>query len=445
MAIMNTVEKQIKKKLDELHASAMPEDNKKAISEYVQELGVQGYGPSTKMLNIRVLTELGAMTPFRNKDGSEPQGLKRAIIRYFEALKARGAKDSTMMLYKIKIKTFFRKLYGLPKHNYPQGVQWIEIKNIDKNYAGKALISFQDVFAMAKMADNARDAVLPIFMLETGARVNEILSMRMKDLQVVNSRLAYVTLKNSKRRLGEEHRKILISKSVQRLMAWKDLHPRKTESEAPLWANLSYFNANDALSLQGLTHILKKLAKRANIADKPMNPHWYRHSSASFYASEGKYTEAMLRDRFAWVGPSKMPARYVHDSGEAKRFREISGLEPEDKTKPFETPDMLICKCCGTYMGEINGKMPEICQRCNNPWDRAPMVGDDLEAMVKTLQRFPGGDVLGKRIAEKMKSDMAAMMAEVKGHVAEFEQWLERSPDAMKGYWEKKGIEEKAT
>ena len=65
------------------------------------------------------------------------------------------------------------------------------------------------------------------------------------------------------------------------------------------------------------------------------------------------------------------------------------------------------------------------------------MVGDDLEAMVKTLQRFPGGDVLGKRIAEKMKSDMAAMMAEVKGHVAEFEQWLERSTDAMKGYWEK--------
>ena len=52
MAIIDTVEKQIKKKLEELAESPMPEANKAAISEYIQELGVQGYGTSTKKTAI---------------------------------------------------------------------------------------------------------------------------------------------------------------------------------------------------------------------------------------------------------------------------------------------------------------------------------------------------------------------------------------------------------
>jgi len=205
-------------------------------------------------------------------------------------------------------------------------------------------------------------------------------------LRIVNDKLAYVTLKSSKRGVGDVKRELLISRCVQRLMAWKDLHARRTEPNAPLWVCVSYNITGESLTHQGLTHILARLAKRAGIK-KPVNPHWFRHSSASYYSQQG-YNEAMLRDRFAWKSGSKMPGLYVNDSGEQKKFRAISGLEEEKHEAPFEAPEMPVCKVCGTYVGEIKGRLPEICSRCNRPWQQEPPgTAKELEAMKEALRQ----------------------------------------------------------
>lgn len=87
-----------------------------------------------------------------------------------------------------------------------------------------------------------------------------------------------------------------------------------------------------------------------------------------------------------------MPGLYVNDSGEKAKFRAIVGLEEEEHEKPFEAPEMPICKVCGTYVGEVKGRLPEICQRCNRPWDKEPpgtaREMEEMKADMKKLMSF---------------------------------------------------------
>ena len=71
-------------------------------------------------------------------------------------------------------------------------------------------------------------------------------------------------------------------------------------------------NHEKGLDYPAINKRLKEIAERTGIK-KPVNPHNFRHSRATYLAK--KLTEAQMCQYFDWVQGSKMPATCVHLSG----------------------------------------------------------------------------------------------------------------------------------
>ncbi len=67
--------------------------------------------------------------------------------------------------------------------------------------------------------------------------------------------------------------------------------------------------------------MLEEAKERVGL-EKPVNPHHFRHSRATFLAS--KFTESQMCEWFGWVQGSDRPATYVHMSG-----RDVDGTYKE--------------------------------------------------------------------------------------------------------------------
>ena len=124
--------------------------------------------------------------------------------------------------------------------------------------------------------------------------------------------------------------------------------------------------------------ILAATMERAGI-DKPSNPHHYRHSRASYLATE--MTEAQLCEWFGWVQGSDVPAKYVHLSGRDidNAYDEMHGLYEPDEEE--ETPDIVECDRCQ----ELNEPNASYCMRCGFALDQetAAEIEEQAEQDVK--------------------------------------------------------------
>jgi site-specific recombinase XerD len=136
-----------------------------------------------------------------------------------------------------------------------------------------------------------RDYTLIVFAYQTGARVEEILSLRACDLQLDVLPQVRIWGKGRKERLIP-----LWEKTTALLRAWieeRNLDPRGT--------GLVFVNMRGRpLTRWGVGYILKKHARHATstcptIADKPIHPHVLRHTMAVHALDSGADTSA-IRD-----------------------------------------------------------------------------------------------------------------------------------------------------
>ncbi len=102
---------------------------------------------------------------------------------------------------------------------------------------------------------------------------------------------------------------------------------------------------------------LHKIARRAGLK-KPVNPHNFRHSRATYLAQF--LTEAQMKEYFGWVRDSDMAARYVHLSGKQMddAILKLYGLKKEEKKEDILKP--LKCPRCG----HVNDVTFEYCEKC---------------------------------------------------------------------------------
>jgi len=84
---------------------------------------------------------------------------------------------------------------------------------------------------------------------------------------------------------------------------------RKSRSKY-LWTALDNYWKGKRLSKKGIRKSLIRLAKKSQI-NKPINPHNFRHSSATHLCKLG-LNDIQLRIYFGWSRDSKMPSLYSH-------------------------------------------------------------------------------------------------------------------------------------
>lgn len=284
------------------------------------------------------------------------EATKDDIIRVIEGIERREWSDWTKHDYRVVLKRFYRWLND--DEDYPKEVKWINTNfNRRNNMLPQELLTENDVKKLAGAADNSRDKALVLVLYESGCRIGELLSLRIKDVQFDEyGAVLLVTGKTGMRRV-----RIIVSAST--LTNWLDHHPFRNDPQYPVWVNLGTTNKYRPMGYPAVFYILKQIAKRAGVKKK-VNPHAFRHARATHLAS--KLTEAQMKEYLGWVQGSDMASVYVHMSGRDvdKALLKLHGLA-QDEDQKEEIFKVRTCPKCK----ERNDPVSLFCKRCGSPMD----------------------------------------------------------------------------
>ncbi len=181
---------------------------------------------------------------------------------------------------------------------YPEIVDWIDTHSVIKEVPA---LSKEEILKMIDHTANPRDKALLMVLFDSGARVEELLNVRLKpehlffkeQLGCYMIRLEYSKTKP---------RTISLPLSTKQTRTWLHIHPAEGNPQAQLFP-LSYGN---------LRMLVGRIGKR--VLNKRVTPHMLRHSSATFYASKLK-NRYKLCYRYGWAMSSDMVDRYLDREG----------------------------------------------------------------------------------------------------------------------------------
>ncbi|MCA9459645.1 MAG: tyrosine-type recombinase/integrase [Nanoarchaeota archaeon] len=272
-------------------------------------------------------------------------------------------KFKTIEQYSVTLKIFYIWLYK--SETMPKIVEDIEVSNkgIDPIKENEVLTP-ADVRSLIENTNKSRNKAVISLLFETGARVGELSNANIEDF-LNYKRYAEIRLRG---KTGE--RKIAVTDSIIYVEKWLNEHPDNLNPKAPLFTSDSYKSLTGRLTETGIGQIVKHIGKRVGIKKK-YNPHWFRHSSADYYARRYHANERELRLRFGWTPKSPMPSRYLHyDEKEINlNYLKNKGIEvdndtaehdfvlepkictrckelfPTDKSKWFHSPTSKYCTC----------------------------------------------------------------------------------------------------
>lgn len=205
----------------------------------------------------------------------------KTIIQYLDWLqKERKCTNSTRNQRLAAIHTFFRylQLQNPEKLLLCQKILLIPFKKVQKTIIQhltteqtKRLLEQPDVWKRG----GRRDMVLLSVLYDSGARVQEICDLRVRDVRLESPALITLTGKGCKSRQVP-----LLGNTVNLLQNYMEEHGlhRNGKQNMPLFYNQRYA----ALTRGGVTHILQKYADKIKCPDiqSKITPHILRHSKA---------------------------------------------------------------------------------------------------------------------------------------------------------------------
>jgi integrase len=228
------------------------------------------------------------------------------IVAFFRTLNGNYC-ESTIMLSKIVVKSFYRHLYGMRRHEYPPQVINIVVSGSKRKLPIRPedVITKEDIVELLRWCTNFRDKAMIVTLYESGARLSEFININIGHLKF-DSKGCVLVIDG---KTGQ--RRIRLIESVLFLQRWVESHPHNQESNAPLWCAVRLpFNQ---LCDKAVESFLRQLKKKSCFP-KPINPHSFRHSRITELA---KYlSDAKLKVFAGWTGSSTMAGTYVHLAGE---------------------------------------------------------------------------------------------------------------------------------
>lgn len=230
------------------------------------------------------------------------------------------------------LKAFFR----YAQYRYPEYMEnYINIMNLRPKKHEKTLIPFlteDEIKLLFEQADTTtshglRDLALMVLLYDSGARVQELVDLRLKDIRLNHPATVILTGKGSKTR------QVPLMKDTCKLMDQyiKIFHVKNSPGEVPL-----FFNSDrKALSRFGVTYILKKYAEKAIPALDPVQitPHVFRHTKAMHMLRAG-VNMIYIRD---FLGHADITTTEVYARIDAEMKRKIF-----EKSVPNYTPETVM-------------------------------------------------------------------------------------------------------
>ena len=181
-----------------------------------------------------------------------------------------------------------------------------------------------------------RDLTLLSLLYDSGARVQEITDLQLKDIRLTNPAMVTLTGK------GRKARQVPLMKETCTLL---DTYIRNFDlNSEPLTAPLFFNKKGEALSRYGITYILKKYVSKAELdgSARKISPHGLRHTKAMHLLRAG-VNMIYIRDFLGHVDISTTEV-YARIDAEMKRkvFEEKVPNFTPNTTMPWEEDNDLL-------------------------------------------------------------------------------------------------------
>ena len=336
--------------LKRINKSSIDQKNKAQILDFYNDSLSRGLSKARVFKYLYTMENVAKFLgmPFENTSKNDVALLVRKI-------ESQDYADWTKHDYKVIIKVFYRFLRKT--EDYPAEVKWIKASIKNSNVLPEEVLTEDEVKKLVECATSLRDKAFILVLYESGCRVGEILSLRIRNVQFDD----YGAVLIVSGKTGD--RRVRIIASAPKLCSWLDNHLLRENMDAPLWVTLGTRDRNDAFSYGAAKAMLKDVAVRAGIK-KRIYPHLFRHSRATFLANF--LTEAQLKQHFGWVQASEMASTYVHLSGRDvdSSLLKLQGVavEKQEKQSVLKT---IVCSRCA----EKNSPESKFCLRCGSPLD----------------------------------------------------------------------------
>lgn len=377
-------------------------ENKGKILKFLEFIKANGVSSATQR---NIMWSLSTIAIFLGKPFE--QANYDDIISLVNKIEDKYKSEKSKKALKAEIRRFYKWLRKTS--DYPTEVAWIKLNyRSDKQsrITSGDLLTEGEIDALANATRNPRDRALVLTLYETGCRVGELLSMKIKSVSFDN--YGSVIMVNGK----TGPRRVRMIKYTRDLVGWLDKHPLKDNPEAPVWISLGYNTKNNLISYAEVEILLKRLAvkiglgkwdggnggisgkARGHYVGKPVNPHSFRHARATSLA---KYLrEAIMKEHFGWEKDSRMTSVYYHINGSDvdKALLEANGINSEmEISKPLVT---RVCANCS----EVNSILAHFCKKCNNLLDLSFAWKQKDEAVAKILEELKNDEWFRKRVSE---------------------------------------------
>ena len=212
------------------------------------------------------------------------------------------------------------------KSKLVEGVKTARVKEV--RVKASDLLTREDLGKLLDATSTKRGRAFISMLYESGARIGEMLNVKLVDLEFDPSGVL-VSLDGKTGR-----RRIRLVESTEFLRDWVN-EVKLTHPNTPyLW-----FGADDSRPSQYATtcKFLRGIVRKSGLRKK-VYPHLFRHSRASELAQ--KLKESQLRAFMGWTGSSDMPRIYIHLSAQDLDNAILDLYKAED-TKPKSEVDEI--------------------------------------------------------------------------------------------------------
>lgn len=362
------------------------ENNKKTILRFMDFGFSEGLSPRRVEKYMSTLSKLSELLKIDFEKAKRPD-----IEMVMNCIERSDYTEWTKHDFKIALKKFYRWLRKTEEN--PPEVKWIKTAGKKtKTKLPKDMLSPEEVRSLITAALTERDRAFISVLYETGCRIGELLSLKMKQIQK-HQHGFQITVEG---KTGS--RRLLLIASTQYISAFLNHHPSKDDPNSYLWITANYNNKR--ITYSRICDILKATSRRAGIR-KAINPHNFRHSRATHLAKH--LTEAQMKEYFGWVQGSDMAATYVHLSG---RDMDNALLKLHDIPIPKEDKkenDFSLKSCSRCQLSNPPSNI--FCSRCGIVLD--PEVADSL--MKSNMERNKADDILDTLLKDDEFKNMLLM------------------------------------
>ncbi len=341
--------KQAKDRLN--NETTISNKNKEYTKQFINNCLAEGLSKARVIKYIYSLRNLGKMINV-DFDKATNQDIKELVGK----IELNNWANDTKRDHKIALKKFYKSIFG-DGEDYPDIVKHVKTTKKENGHKIPEVITEEDVKAMLKATYNARDRCLISCLFDSGMRIGELASARLKHCKFLDDDTAEITAPESKTMA----RRVLLIPSTPYLRDWIQQHPTKNNPESFLFVGLGKLNYAKRMQYGAFYRLLQKIAKRAGITKK-VNPHNFRKGSATAAASY--LSESQLDERFGWVIGSKVKRVYIHLAGKNvdDAYRKMHGKNIKEENKDSMLKP-IKCKICDF----VNGAGANFCGKCLKP------------------------------------------------------------------------------